>query len=192
MREPLRQIPWRWLMAGALIGLAAGLIAFYGLPSSSTRSSERQQGLSQQLGTLEVGSEAPEFSLQSVAGESVELSSYRGQVVFLNFWATWCGPCRVEMPTLQTYYDRYRDEGFTVFGVNAGEDQAQVEAFQQELGITFPLLLDPDERIQRRYRVRAYPTSILIDRQGKIAKVHFGILTEEQLGEYLAELEVGS
>lgn len=192
MIPSLRNIPWRWLTAGVFIGAAVGLIASYGLPPSADQGSDRQQVLSEQLGAMEVGAEAPDFALQSVEGKTVELSSYRGQVVVLNFWATWCGPCRVEMPTLEAQYARYRNEGFTVLGVNAGEERAQVEEFEQELGLTFPLLLDPEERIQRLYRIRAYPTSILIDRQGKIAKVHFGVLTQDQLEQYLSELGVGS
>lgn len=192
MRSALNSIRWRWLAAGVLLGLAVGIAVMYGLPDAQADTADRQQDLAQQLGTLEEGSQAPQFELQSVAGETIALSQYRGQVVVLNFWATWCGPCRLEMPVLQSRFERYSPQGFIVLGINAGEGSDPITAFRDELGLSFPLLLDPQEDVQRLYRIRAYPTSILIDRQGKIAKVHFGIMTEEQLDEYLSELGVGS
>lgn len=183
---------WRWLLAGVFLGSAAGVIAFFGLPDQVDEASARQRALAEQLESISQGSEAPEFALQTVDGGTFRLSDHQGDVVLLNFWATWCGPCRVEMPALQQQYERRSSAGFVVAGVNAGESRQDVMSFGRELGLTFPLLLDPDEEVQRLYQIRAYPTSILVDQEGRIGRVHFGVLTEDLLDQYLMELGVGS
>ncbi len=186
------RISWRWPLAGVLLGLAAGVIAFYGFPEPFNEAASRQRALAEQLDSLAEGSEAPEFALETVGGDTFRLSDYRGDVVLLNFWATWCGPCRVEMPALQQQYESRRSAGFVVAGVNAGESRRAVRSYGSELGLTFPLLLDPREEVQRLYQIRAYPTSILVDQEGKIVKVHFGVLTEALLDQYLIELGIGA
>jgi peroxiredoxin len=135
----------------------------------------------------EVGALAPEFSLQGLDGEAVRLSQFRGRVVLLNFWATWCGPCRLEMPAIQ---DRYNDGGFEVLAINFDETAAQIVPFVAELGLTFPVLLDPGGRVQELYRIRGYPTSFLVDANGIIRFFHIGEMTPEILDHYLAQLGV--
>ncbi len=182
----------RWLLVGLLLGLAAGLVLAFGLPDrSQSRSEQQQQALAGQLAGIKAGTAAPDFTLESYQGAQVQLADFRGQTVVLNFWATWCGPCRLEMPTLQSRYEQYQSEGLVVLGINAGESRQQIAGFREELGITFPLLLDPDEEIQRLYQIRAYPTTMIVNSEGDIAEVHFGVLTESQLDGYLADMGVG-
>jgi len=108
------------------------------------------------------------FSLSVLEGEKRSLSSYKGKVVFLNFWATWCGPCRIEMPSLEALYNKYSDKDLEMLAVNCGEDQATVRSFMKNEGFTFPVLLDSDGRVSINYGVQSIPTTFLIDRDGMI------------------------
>jgi thiol-disulfide isomerase/thioredoxin len=121
----------------------------------------------------------------------IYLEETLGKVVLLNFWATWCGPCRVEMPFFERTYAEFKDEDFVVLAVDFDEPIEAVRAFQEELNLNFPILLDPGGEVQRTYRVLGYPTSVLIDREGLIHAIHVGIMTEAQLDDYLGELGVG-
>lgn len=110
-----------------------------------------------------VGDAATEFTLQSVDGETYSLSDYRGRVVFINFWATWCPPCEAEMPVIESVYETYEDQGFAVLAVNTGDPPDAIRAFQQEERLSFPLLMDRDALVTDAYQIRAFPTSVLID-----------------------------
>ena len=131
---------------------------------------------------------APDFSLQTTAGETVQLVELRGQPVLVNFWATWCGPCRIEMPAIQARYEMFEDDGLVVLAVNFDESRESVLAYGQELGLSFPLLLDPGGEVQRLYRNRSYPTSFFIDPDGIIQAHHIGVMTESQLDQNLAKV----
>ena len=109
-----------------------------------------------------------DFRLPLLNGEMVSLSDYKGKVVLLNFWATWCPPCRVEMPSMETLYHHFKDQGFEILAVNLGEDAAHVQQFMDNNNHTFPVLLDRDEKVGALYGIRAIPTSYIIDRSGKI------------------------
>jgi len=109
-----------------------------------------------------------DFSLSLLEGETKRLSSYKGKVVFLNFWATWCGPCRVEMPSIEAIYNKYSDKGLEMLAVNCSEDKATVSSFMKNEGFTFPALLDLDGRVSLNYGVQSIPTTFLIDRDGMI------------------------
>jgi thiol-disulfide isomerase/thioredoxin len=122
-----------------------------------------------------------------VDGESLRLSDLRGKVVALNFWATWCAPCRLEMPDLQERARQFPDR-LAVVGVNFDETAEDVAAFRDELGLDFPLLLDPDSAVQRLYRVLGYPTTFFIDEEGTIRIQHIGLMSPGQLDAYLEEL----
>jgi peroxiredoxin len=135
-----------------------------------------------------VGAPAPDFTLLTPEGEVVRLSDLRGQIVLLNFWATWCEPCRNEMPLLNSRYERNRERGFVVLGVNFDESAAEVQAFAGELQISFPLLLDPGAEVQRMYRVRGYPSTFVVDREGRLVAEYIGLIREVQLDEELAQL----
>lgn len=111
---------------------------------------------------------APAFALPNLAGEKRRLETYKGNLIILNFWATWCQPCRAEMPALEALWREYRDRGLTVIGVNVDRGGAgSVRTMAESLGITFPVLLDPDGKVRNRYRVFAFPQTYLIGRDGK-------------------------
>jgi peroxiredoxin len=118
----------------------------------------------------EEGHLAPDFTLKTLEGHTVRLSELRGQkVVLINFWATWCPPCRIEMPAMQQIYSEYKAKGLEILAVNIESDaQEEIRDFVKELRLTFPILLDPDMKITRNFRLIGLPVSILIDRQGVI------------------------
>lgn len=117
---------------------------------------------------------APNFSLPSRSGETVSLGDLNGQVVMINFWATWCGPCRQEMPLLEEIYKKYQPLGFTLLGVNVEEDSRAASAFLKETPVSFPILFDRDNRVSKLYDVVAMPSTILVDRQGNLRFIHHG------------------
>lgn len=117
---------------------------------------------------------APDFVLQSRDGETVSLAGLRGQVVMINFWATWCGPCREEMPHLEALHQRYSALGFTLLGVNVEEDSENAEAWLEEMPVSFPILFDPENRVSVLYNVLAMPSTVLVDRQGNLRFLHHG------------------
>jgi thiol-disulfide isomerase/thioredoxin len=114
---------------------------------------------------------APDFTLEDMDGESYKLHDYRGKVVLINFWATWCPPCRKEMPALEALYKKLGGDSFAVLAVNQWEDPDHVFAYTGELNVfpTFPILFDPDSAVSEKYRVKGLPTSFLIDKQGRLA-----------------------
>jgi peroxiredoxin len=132
---------------------------------------------------IEIGASAPEFTLQSVDGETHALNDYRGQIVFLNFWATWCPSCEGEMPAIESVYEAYQNEGFIVLAINAGESSRSIRGFQQEEELTFPLLIDPGESVTGSYGIFALPTSLLVDQEGVISRIYTGPITHGQLAE---------
>ncbi len=121
-----------------------------------------------------VGHPAPEFTLSAIDGSQVALDDLRGQVVLINLWATWCPPCRAEMPAIQQAYERFRDQGFVVLAVNQQEDAARVVAYMNEQRLTFPALLDSDALVGAAYQVRVLPSSFFLDRRGVIRAVYRG------------------
>jgi thiol-disulfide isomerase/thioredoxin len=129
--------------------------------------------------------DVPEFSAALLDGTTVRLSDYRGQVVMLNFWATWCPPCRAEMPMLQTASDRYYDQGFIILAVNDAEPVSHIQAFVDRLALRFPIILDQDERLQHLFGVVGYPTSVFMDRDGVAFATHLGALSSDQLTAYI-------
>lgn len=183
------------LAAGLLIGLALGLVVFYGLPSltgDGLPSVVRPGGPTATPAPAPVvGAPAPDFTLLDLAGNPVTLSSLRGQVVLINFWATWCGPCRIEMPAIERRYEQYRSQGFAVLAVDADEPATEVSAFVHAYALTFTTLLDPGLVVNDLYRVRGYPTSYFVDRSGMVRALHVGSMTERQLDDYLATVGLG-
>jgi len=124
--------------------------------------------------TPEVSGPAPDFTLKSRSGENIKLSELRGQVVMINFWASWCGPCRQEMPILEQIYQHYAPMGFTLLGVNVEEDSAAANKVLKEIAVSFPVLYDTKNQVSERYQVRAMPTTVLIDRDGQMRYLHKG------------------
>ncbi|MDR3139339.1 MAG: TlpA family protein disulfide reductase [Treponema sp.] len=113
---------------------------------------------------------SPDFSASpaKLDRDSVTLANLKGKVVFLNFWATWCGPCRAEMPSMEALYQRYKEKGLEIVAVNYLENPKTVESFAEKFSLSFPITLDPSGRINGLYEVQAFPTTYIIDREGKI------------------------
>ncbi len=118
--------------------------------------------------------EAPDFTLGSNSGYNLRLSEFRGEVVMINFWASWCGPCRQEMPLLDELYAQYQPLGFTILGVNVEEDSGKAEALLNEIPVSFPVLFDTQSKVSKLYDVVAMPSTILVDRDGHIRYLHHG------------------
>ena len=122
----------------------------------------------------QVGDPAPAFTLKTLSGETVRLKDYRGKVVALNFWASWCGPCRKEMPLLDELHQKYSKAGFEMLGVNVDADPAAAEKFLGKVPVSFPTVSDADNRVADQYENQAMPTTFFIDKTGKIANIHRG------------------
>lgn len=119
---------------------------------------------------------APNFVLNTMAGETVKLSDLRGQAVLINLWATWCPPCRAEMQAIETVYEDYKDQGFTVLAVNMTyqDEPSAIAPFVEEQGLTFPILLDETSEMASNYQLKSLPSSFFIDREGIIQEVVIG------------------
>jgi thiol-disulfide isomerase/thioredoxin len=117
---------------------------------------------------------APDFTLKSAGGENLRLSEYRGEVVLINFWASWCGPCREEMPLLDQLHSRYRSLGFTVLGVNVEEDPHKAKELLKDLHVSFPVLFDDHSTVSRLYDIAAMPSTVLVDRNGNMRYLYKG------------------
>ncbi len=122
----------------------------------------------------DTGGPAPAFTLATLDGRQEALSEFKGQVVMINFWATWCGPCQQEMPLLDQMYRKYKPAGFTLIGVNIDKDAPPVKELLARKPVSFPVLLDPANKVSKSYHVDEMPSSIIIDRKGNIRFVHRG------------------
>jgi peroxiredoxin len=159
-----------WVRAILLI-VMVGLIGF-ALYEATTQQNGRKP---------ETGQEAPNFTLTSLTGQEVQLRDLRGKAVMLNFWGSWCEPCRSEMPTLQKMYTKYRNQGFEVVGINIAETDVAAEQFIRQYELTFPIWMDRDRGVVRLYRIGPIPSSIFIDSQGKITYIKDGPLSVGEL-----------
>ena len=117
---------------------------------------------------------APDFTLHAADGRNVRLDELRGQVVLVNFWATWCGPCRSEMPRLDQLYQKYHKSGFVLLGVNIDDNPATALSTAQKLNVSFPILLDTDKKVSKLYKLTDMPSTVVIDRDGKMRFLHRG------------------
>jgi peroxiredoxin len=136
---------------------------------------------------------APDFTLRTAEGGNLRLQEQRGQVVMVNFWASWCAPCRIEMPHLNKLHDKYRAAGLKLLGVNVDEDAGKAVGTASKWGVKFPVLLDADKKVSRLYDLNSMPTTVLIDRDGKVRHLHRGyrdgyeVTYEQQIRELLKE-----
>ncbi|HEU4487382.1 MAG TPA: TlpA disulfide reductase family protein [Povalibacter sp.] len=130
---------------------------------------------------------APSFSLPSRSGDMVSLDKLRGKVVMLNFWASWCGPCRQEMPLLDQMHKRYSSLGFTMIGVNVEANTADAEKWLQQTPVSFPVLFDKENKVSKLYDVNAMPSTVFIDRKGNVRALHRGYKPGDE-SEYLNQI----
>jgi thiol-disulfide isomerase/thioredoxin len=131
---------------------------------------------------------APQLALESLDGDTQSLEEYRGKVVLVNNWATWCPPCKAEMPSLKKFHDAHADEGFTVVAVEAGDGKDQVLAFAQKLGLTFPVWLDPDNASLKAINNGNLPNSYVIDRTGNVRLAWTGEISLAALEKYVTPI----
>ncbi len=177
----------RWLLINAalalsLIAVAVGVLVWAARQSTRPVSETARRDADRQ------GVAAPAFTLPTADGQPVSLADYRGRVILVNFWATWCPPCVAELPTLNAFYQARQAEGFVVIAVNDQETPAAVQAFVSENHLSFPVALDRNETVMAAYDVRALPVSIIIDRAGNIRTIHRGEISAEQLAEKINPL----
>ncbi len=131
---------------------------------------------------------APNFSLLSFSGGDIDLASYRGHPVVLNFWASWCLPCRAEAPTVQRVWDKYRDQGVVFLGVNNSDNDTAARAYLQEYAVTYPNVRDNAGEVAPLYHADSLPTTVLIDRDGRIVARHVGAVQEGWLAARIEDL----
>jgi peroxiredoxin len=155
---------------GLLILIAAGFLLLKDAPVK-------------ELGPAQVGQPLGDFSLTDIAGRTVQLSDYAGKFVLINAWATWCPPCKAEMPDLNAFYETYQDNDFIILAVNGGDPASEAAAFADQVGLTFPVLLDPNTQVLDSLGVHSYPTSILVGPDGVVKTIHIGMFTPEMLEE---------
>ncbi len=137
-----------------------------------------------------VGTPAENFQLVDLNGKAQSLLDYRGKVVLLNFWATWCKPCTTEMPAMQTTYDKLREKGFVVLAINELEDDAKVREHIKQYGHTFPVLMDRENKVANQFGVFGLPVSVFIDEQGVVQEyIKGGLLTEQKIYDVVARIQ---
>jgi peroxiredoxin len=137
-----------------------------------------------------VGTTAEDFRLADLDGKQQSLSQYRGKVVLVNFWATWCKPCTTEMPAMQTTYDRLREKGFIVLAINELEDEPKVREHIKQHGHTFPVLMDRDNKVANQFGVFGLPVSVFIDEKGVVQEyIKGGLLTEQVILDTVARIQ---
>lgn len=124
---------------------------------------------------------APDFTLKSKSGKNIRLSDFRGQVVLLNFWASWCGPCRQEMPILDAIHKKYEALGFTVLGINVDRKSEKAIGYLKDTPVDFPVLYDPESNVSELYSVSAMPSTAFIDRDGNVRFVHAGYKSGDEV-----------
>jgi peroxiredoxin len=212
-RRKRQYIPWVLLIGSILLGLVIG--AFSSILGQPQAWSDRLERLAADLGVFDsataivsapssalatanalqaemaAGKLAPDFTLRNLAGEPMKLSDLRGQPVLINFWASWCGPCRLEMPNLVQTYAAHQAEGFVILAVNPTieDTRPDVKAFVEEFNIPFPVLLDETGEVTNQlYRLRGLPTSVFVNRAGQITHIHLGAMTNQQMTEFVGEI----
>ena len=186
------------LIGVVVMGLVVADLIFWGLPAQLLPDGGQEPQRAGQLGSsaftaqgVVVGQPAPDFTLNTLDGNQVSLTDFRGPPVLINFWATWCSPCRLEMPGLVRAYETHQADGFVILAVNltAQDRVTDVNAFVAEFKMTFPVLLDESGAVADEiYRLRGLPTSIFVDRDGRVARMQIGVMTDQQIDAFVTEL----
>lgn len=205
LRKERQQLPWLILAAMLSLILLIGLLIWQAWEPQPTEAEPLSDSTLQSLprpststllslantGSLSLGQPAPDFTLKTLDGqEMVTLSELRGKPVILNFWASWCVPCRKEMPVLQAAYEAHQAEGLTVLAINLTTEDTlpEAQAFIEELQLTMPALADEDNTVGEAYHILGLPTTYFVDAQGIITYLHLGPLDETQLNSKLQKV----
>lgn len=163
------------LMIIGIIAIIAVLLFWNPAPAKAAAPAPQSQEQIEATTLAKQGTVAPDFTVEMFEGKSVKLSDLRGKVVLVNFWATWCPPCREELIRVQKeIIDRFAGQEFVFLPISRGEEEHTVAAFRKRMGYTFPMGLDPDQRIFRRYATNYIPRNFLIDREGKVVLASIG------------------
>ena len=179
---------WMTLLGVILLGLGFGVLILFGIMRRDSAPKVIELTEESSLISLStLNAPAPIFELEDISDEMHSFDEYRGKPVLLNFWATWCAPCRIEMPVFQNSFEKYDGE-LSVIAINNAESKEEVQAFVDEFSLTFDFLLDPEADIQHLYQISGYPTTFIIDSDGVIRVRHIGLISDEQLDRYLTEI----
>lgn len=138
---------------------------------------------------LEVGDQAPDFVLTDLEGNSHQLSEYRGEGVFLNFWGTWCKPCAKEMPAMDRQYDVYKDQGVNILAVNIAQSDFEVQSFADQYGLSFPVAIDKTKSVMTAYSVKPLPTTVLISPEGEVVDIITREMTEQEIAGFMEQIK---
>lgn len=172
-----------YLIGGVLACLSIGVLILPGIRANS--------GGIKNASNLPpvVGSAFPDFKATTLEGREFHFADYKNQAVIINFWATWCPPCREEMPLFQNAFTTYSPD-LVVLGINAGEETNLVQRFVEDYQISFPVLLDSDSSIQRQFSIQGFPTTFFLDKGGFLRAYHIGLLTPSLLSGYLQKIGI--
>lgn len=143
----------------------------------------------EQSEVLQVGDKAPDFTLTDLNGQRQQLSEYRGQGVFVNFWGTWCKPCEKEFPLMEKQYQNYKDQGVQILAVNIAQSDYEVKQYAEQKNLTFPIVIDKNKSVMEAYNIRPLPTTMLINPDGDIVKIITGEMSEEDIRRYMEEIK---
>lgn len=138
---------------------------------------------------LQVGDWAPDFALTDLNGERHQLSEYKGQGVFVNFWGTWCKPCEKEFPLMEKQYQVYKDQGVQILAVNIAQSDFEVKQYAEQRDLTFPIVIDKNKSVMEAYNVIPLPTTFLVNAEGNIEKIITGEMSEEDIASYMEQIK---
>lgn len=186
-RKSKKKSPLPLILIGiGLIAIAVAIVIF--MPKNGDTVAASAPGEIPASMPGEMNYPAPELTLTNMQDQPVSLADYRGQWVLVNNWATWCPPCRAEMPELNAYYEAHRDNGFVLIGVSSGDTKAQIADFVQEYGLSFPMWQDPTSASLRAFRMDYLPSSFVIDPSGNVRLAWTGAVSLETLEKYVTPL----